>query len=36
MILVNDRSQGGSSFYEGSVELMIHRKCKNDDHRGME
>lgn len=36
MSLVNDRSQGGSSLISGSVELLIHRKCKLNDNRGMD
>lgn len=36
MTLMNDRSQGGASLSEGSVEVMIHRRILHDDNRGVE
>ena len=30
-----DRSQGGSSMLDGSVELMVHRRLLHDDRRGV-
>lgn len=33
--ILNDRSQGGTSLTEGSLELMIHRRTKADDVRGV-
>jgi len=30
-----DRAQGGSSFEEGIIELMIHRRLVADDGRGV-
>lgn len=35
LTLVNDRSQGGSSIYDGSVELMLHRRTLYDDSLGV-
>lgn len=35
MTLVTDRSQGGSSVNEGSMELMLHRITLNDDGLGV-
>ncbi|KAF5279970.1 hypothetical protein FQR65_LT15119 [Abscondita terminalis] len=35
LVLVNDRSQGGSSLSSGQVELMIHRHLKDDDNYGV-
>ena len=35
MYLVNDRSQGGSAWGKGSLELMIHRATTMDDARGV-
>ena len=34
--LMNDRSQGGSSLEDGSLELMINRRILADDDRGVE
>lgn len=34
--LMNDRSQGGSSLEDGSIEIMINRRCLEDDDRGVE
>ena len=31
MGIVLDRSEGGSSFQPGSIELMIHRRMQYDD-----
>ena len=36
LTLVNDRSQGGSSITDGSLELMLHRRLLRDDGRGVE
>lgn len=33
--LLNDRAQGGTSLKSGQVELMLHRKCLNDDAFGV-
>ena len=33
--VVTDRSQGGSSMVDGSVELMIQRRLQTDDRRGV-
>ena len=35
MAVVNDRSQGGSSFNDGEIEIMIHRRTYSDDRRGV-
>eukprot|EP01017_Pseudomicrothorax_dubius_P019484 TRINITY_DN2142_c0_g3_i3.p1 TRINITY_DN2142_c0_g3~~TRINITY_DN2142_c0_g3_i3.p1 ORF type:complete len:253 (-),score=88.54 TRINITY_DN2142_c0_g3_i3:90-848(-) len=35
MTLMNDRAQGGSSLRSGEIELMIQRKIKKDDGRGV-
>ena len=31
----SDRSQGGSSMADGSLELMVHRRIQRDDNRGV-
>ena len=36
MALVNDRSQGGSSLRDGELELMVHRRLLDDDHKGVD
>lgn len=36
MTLVTDRSQGGTSLQDGSLELMLHRRLIRDDSRGVE
>ena len=33
--VLTDRSQGGSSLKDGSVELMLHRRLLRDDYRGV-
>jgi hypothetical protein len=33
--VVTDRTQGGSSMADGSVELMVHRRLQHDDGRGV-
>lgn len=33
--LLNDRSQGGSCYKTGMIELMIHRRLLCDDNRGV-
>lgn len=33
--MLTDRSQGGSSLRDGSVELMVHRRLLKDDGRGV-
>ncbi|XP_038060793.1 lysosomal alpha-mannosidase-like [Patiria miniata] len=35
MTVMTDRSQGGSSMKDGSLEIMIHRRTLGDDHRGV-
>jgi lysosomal alpha-mannosidase len=35
MIVMNDRSQGGSVLKDGRVELMQNRRCNLDDWRGV-
>lgn len=35
MTILNDRSQGGSSLKNGSIELMIHRRLLHDDAFGV-
>jgi hypothetical protein len=35
LAVVTDRSQGGSSLQDGSIELMVHRRTLVDDHRGV-
>ncbi|XP_076427914.1 lysosomal alpha-mannosidase-like isoform X3 [Peromyscus maniculatus bairdii] len=35
LTVVTDRSQGGSSLKDGSLELMVHRKLLVDDDRGL-
>uniref|UniRef100_A0A336M0Y1 Alpha-mannosidase n=1 Tax=Culicoides sonorensis TaxID=179676 RepID=A0A336M0Y1_CULSO len=36
MAVLNDRAQGGSSLYDGSIELMVHRRLLKDDAFGVE
>ena len=33
--VIVDRSQGGASILEGSLELMVHRRLAADDNRGV-
>jgi hypothetical protein len=33
--VVTDRTQGGASLMDGTVELMVHRRTLNDDFRGV-
>jgi len=33
---MTDRSQGGTSSQNGEIELMLHRRIKADDQRGVE
>ncbi|XP_047387943.1 lysosomal alpha-mannosidase isoform X1 [Sciurus carolinensis] len=35
LTVLTDRSQGGSSLTDGSLELMVHRKLLKDDDRGV-
>jgi lysosomal alpha-mannosidase len=35
MTVLNDRSQGGSSLVDGSVELMVHRRLLSVDGMGV-
>lgn len=35
LTVVTDRSQGGASIQDGSVEIMLHRRMLNDDGRGV-
>ncbi|CAD8066900.1 unnamed protein product [Paramecium sonneborni] len=35
MAVINDRAQGGSSFNDGEIEIMIHRRMYSDDRRGV-
>ena len=36
MAVVTDVSMGGSSMADGSLELMVHRRCQADDSRGVQ
>ncbi|EAS02491.2 glycoside hydrolase family 38 amine-terminal domain protein (macronuclear) [Tetrahymena thermophila SB210] len=35
VLVVNDRSQGGTSLNEGEIEIMIHRRTLKDDDKGV-
>ena len=35
LCIVTDRSNGGSSLQDGSLELMVHRRLQSDDNRGV-
>ena len=35
LTILNDRSQGGSSINDGSIEIMLHRRVLNDDSLGV-
>ncbi|XP_070595631.1 lysosomal alpha-mannosidase isoform X1 [Erythrolamprus reginae] len=36
LTVLTDRSQGGSSLTDGSLELMVHRRLLHDDNRGVQ
>eukprot|EP01050_Picozoa_sp_SAG11_P003510 SAG11_NODE_200_length_12606_cov_51.874550_8_plen_288_part_00 len=36
MAVVVDTTVGGSSMADGSIELMVHRRCQHDDARGVQ
>jgi hypothetical protein len=36
LVAVTDVSMGGSSMHDGELELMVHRRCLSDDHRGVQ
>ena len=36
MAVVTDVTMGGSSMADGQLELMVHRRCQHDDHRGVQ
>lgn len=36
LVIVTDRSQGGSSLHSGQIELMVNRKTVSDDQKGVE
>ena len=36
MVVLNDRSQGGASMQDGSLEFMVHRRLLKDDGRGVD
>ncbi|XP_075400979.1 lysosomal alpha-mannosidase-like [Tenrec ecaudatus] len=36
LTVLTDRSQGGSSLKDGSLELMVHRRLSTDDKKGLE
>jgi hypothetical protein len=36
LAVVTDVSMGGSSMEDGSLELMVHRRCQADDSRGVQ
>jgi len=33
--IIPDRAQGGASLSQGHIELMLHRRLRNDDYRGV-
>jgi hypothetical protein len=35
LLLITDRSHGVASLTDGSIEMMIHRRCMQDDFRGL-
>merc|ERR1719440_2705306 len=35
-VVLTDVTQGGSSLADGSLELMVHRRVQQDDHRGVQ
>ena len=36
MAAVVDTTMGGSSMSDGSLEVMVHRRCQHDDSRGVQ
>jgi alpha-mannosidase len=36
MAVVVDTTMGGSSMSDGSLEVMVHRRCQHDDSRGVQ
>lgn len=36
MAVVTDVSMGGTSMADGQLEIMVHRRCQHDDHRGVQ
>ncbi|XP_075400879.1 lysosomal alpha-mannosidase-like [Tenrec ecaudatus] len=36
LTVLTDRSQGGSSLRDGSLELMVHRRLNSDDQKGLD
>ena len=36
MSVVVDTTMGGSSMSDGSLEVMVHRRCQKDDSRGVQ
>ncbi|XP_004716876.2 lysosomal alpha-mannosidase-like [Echinops telfairi] len=36
LTVLTDRSQGGSSLKDGSLELMVHRRLNSDDQKGLD
>ena len=36
LTVLSDVSQGGSSLSDGEIELMVHRRIQDDDHRGVQ
>jgi len=34
--IVTDRTQGGGSIFDGTIELMVHRRTLTDDYRGVD
>ena len=36
MVIINDRTQAGTSLEQGSIDLLIQRQMSSDDHKGME
>eukprot|EP01052_Picozoa_sp_SAG31_P062690 SAG31_NODE_21662_length_544_cov_0.480899_1_plen_134_part_01 len=36
MAVATDVTMGGSSMADGQLEIMVHRRCQHDDHRGVQ
>jgi alpha-mannosidase len=36
LAVITDVTMGGSSMVDGELELMVHRRCQKDDHRGVQ